>query len=275
MSYKGIDVSKWQGVINWGEVKAAGVQFAMLRGGYGKNSDQKDVNFETNYKNAKKAGVPVGVYHYSYAQSVEDAKKEAQFCISYLKGKTLEYPIAFDIEDKTQAILTNERRTEIVKAFCEAMKKAGYYVVIYSSKDWLVNKLNMSKLRAYDVWLAQWAAQPTYKGNFGIWQYSDKGRVNGINGYVDLDRAYKNYPSIIKAAGLNGFFKVTIPKEKPTKPKEPAKPKEPTKKYYTVKKNDNLTKIAKKYKTTVTQLVKWNNIKDPNLIYVGQRLRVK
>ena len=271
--YKGIDVSKWQGTIDWGKVKAAGVQFAMLRGGYGKNSDQIDAYFEINYKAAKKAGVPVGVYHYSYAQSVEDAKKEAQFCISYLKGKTLEYPIAFDIEDKTQAILTNERRTEIVKAFCEAMEKAGFYVVIYSSKDWLVNKLNMSKLRAYDVWVAQWANECTYSGNYGMWQYSDKGKVNGINGYVDLDRAYKNYPSIIKAAGLNGYFKVTIPPEE--KPKEPAKPKEPTKKYYTVKKNDNLTKIAKKYKTTVTQLVKWNNIKDPNLIYVGQRLRVK
>lgn len=268
--FKGIDVSKWQGTIDWGKVKAAGIQFAMIRGGYGKNSDRIDSKFETNYKNAKKAGVPVGVYHYSYAQSVEDAKKEAQFCISYLKGKTLEYPVAFDIEDKTQAGLTNERRTDIAKAFCDAMEKAGYYVVIYSSKDWLVNKLNMSKLTAYDVWLAQWAVQPTYKGNFGMWQYSDKGRVNGISGNVDLDYAYKNYPSIIKAAGLNGFKKQeTTPTVKPTKPTEP------TKVYYTVKKGDNLTKIAKQYKTTVAQLVKWNGIKNPNLIYVGQKLRVK
>lgn len=221
--FKGIDVSVFQGVIDWDKVKAAGVQFAMLRGGYGRSG--KDERFESNYKKAKKAGVPVGVYHYSYADSIEKAKAEAQFCISYLKGKTLEYPIAFDIEEKTQAILTNERRTDIVKAFCDAMEKAGYYVVIYSSKDWLVNKLNMSKLRAYDVWVAQWAAQCTYTGNYGMWQFSDKGRVDGINGYVDLDYAYKNYPSIMKAAGLNGYFKVDIPKEKPTKPKKPAKPK--------------------------------------------------
>lgn len=262
---KGIDVSKWQGTIDWQKVKDSGIKFAMIRGGYGQHKDQKDVYFERNYKNAKKAGVPVGVYHYSYADSIADAKKEADFVISYLKGKVLEYPIAFDIEDKTQGRLTNETRTEICKAFCDALEKAGYYVVIYTSKDWLVNKLNMSKLSKYDVWVAQWNAECTYQGSYGMWQYSDKGKVNGINGNVDLDYALKDYPSIIKKAGLNGF----------NKKKTESKPKKTKTKYYTVKKNDNLTKIAKKYKTTVEQLVKWNGIKNPNLIYVGQRLRVK
>lgn len=213
---KGIDVSKWQGNIDWKKVKTAGIEFAMLRGGYGKNSNQKDAYFEQYYKNAKAVGMPVGVYHYSYATSVEDAKKEAEFCISYLKGKQLEYPVAFDIEDKTQISLTTERRTDIVKAFCDAMEKAGYYVILYTNLDWTRTKLDMSKLTKYDVWIAQWAAQCTYTGNYGMWQYSDKGKVAGISGNVDMDYAYKDYPSIIKKAGLNGFKKETTkPAEKP------------------------------------------------------------
>ena len=150
------------------------------------------------------------------------------------------------------------------------MEKAGYYVVIYSSKDWLVNKLNMSKLTKYDVWVAQWNSECTYEGNYGLWQYSDKGKVNGISGNVDLDYAFKDYPTIISRAGLNGFPKKVTPKPKEEKPQKPKKEK-----YYTVKKGDNLTKIAKKYKVTVSQLVAWNGIKNPDIIYVGQRLRVR
>jgi len=271
MSTKGIDVSKWQGVIDWAKVKAAGIQFAMLRGGFGKTATQKDPKFELNYKNAKAVGMPIGVYHYSYAKSVEDAKKEAQFCLSYLKGKTFEYPIAFDIEDKSQADLGKEKLTAITKAFCEELEKAGYYVCVYASKYWLDSKLNKIALSDYDVWVAQWANKCTYGGVYGMWQYSDKGRVNGINGNVDMDEAYKNYPNIMRVNGLNGFAK-----EKPQEaPKPTPKPAEPTKEYYTVKKGDTLTKIAKKYKTTVAQLCKWNNIKNANLIYAGQRLRVK
>lgn len=272
MSIKGIDVSKWQGNIDWAKVKAAGVQFAMLRGGFGKIAIQIDNKFERNYRNAKAVGMPIGVYHYSYAKSVEDAKKEAQFCLSYLKGKQFEYPIAFDIEDKSQANLGKDTLTAITKAFCEEVEKAGYYVCIYANLDWLTNKLDMAELSKYDVWVAQWANKCTYKGLYGMWQYSDKGRVNGITGNVDLNEAYKNYPNIMKVNGLNGYFKVTIPQEQP---KPTPKPAEPTKEYYTVKKGDNLTKIAKKYKTTVAQLVAWNGIKNPNLIYAGQRLRVK
>lgn len=276
MSVKGIDVSKWNGVIDWAKVKAAGVQFAMLRGGYGKTATQKDPKFEQNYKNAKAAGIPVGVYHYSYAKTVDDAVREANFCISYLKGKQFEYPVAFDIEDNTQANLGKATLTAITKAFCEELEKAGYYAIIYASKYWLDSKLDMVALKDYDVWVAQWGGKCTYGRPYGMWQYSDKGTIPGINGRVDLNEAYKDYPHIMKANGLNGYGKTSKPQEapKPTAPK-PVKPAEPTKEYYTVKKGDNLTKIAKRYKTTVAQLVAWNGIKNPNLIYAGQRLRVK
>lgn len=211
MSYKGIDVSAWQGVIDWAKVKAAGIQFAMLRGGYGRTAGQVDGKFERNYKNAKAVGMPIGVYHYSYATTAEQAKKEAEFCLSYLKGKQFEYPIAFDIEDASQRNLGKATITSITKAFCDTVAKAGYYVMIYSNLDWLRNRLDMNTLKAYDIWLAQWASKPTYSGSFGMWQYSDAGRVNGISGNVDMDIAYKDYLSIIKAAGLNGYKKTTTP----------------------------------------------------------------
>ena len=202
---KGIDISVWQGNINWEKVKSAGIEFAMLRCGFGKNSHQKDTQFETNYKNAKAAGVPVGVYHYSYATSVADAEKEADFCLSLLKGKQFEYPIAFDIEDKIQRDLGKELISKIIVAFCEKVEKAGYYVCIYANKDWLVNRIDTYCKTRYDVWIAEWTKKPTYNGQFGLWQYSSKGNVNGISGNVDMNIAYKDYPSIIKGAKLNGF----------------------------------------------------------------------
>lgn len=193
---KGIDVSTFQGTIDWEKVKADGVKFAIIRGGYGRHGI--DERFEQNYKNAKKAGVPVGVYHYSYATTVANAKEEAALVLSYLKGKQFEYPVVFDIEDETQRSLSKSLLTDITKAFCESVEKSGYYVCIYSSKAFLTSKLDMKKLSRYDVWVAQWNKTCTYKGDYGMWQYSDNGKVNGISGNVDLDNAYKDYPSIIK-----------------------------------------------------------------------------
>jgi len=262
--FKGIDVSVHQGNIDWKKVKAAGVDFAILKCAWGVNVAD---NFEKNYKEAKAVGIPVGAYCYSYAKTVDRAKEEAKAVVKILKGKTFEYPIAFDIEDKVQLDLPKKTLTEMCKAFCSVLEKAGYYVCIYSYKSFLTDKLDMTALKDYDVWLSQFNTEVTYKGKYGMWQYARRGKVNGIDGNVDMDYAYKDYPSIMKSAGLNGFKKQKTVKEK--------KPKETKPKYYTVKKNDNLTKIAKKYKTTVEQLVKWNGIKNPNLIYVGQRLRVK
>lgn len=217
MSKKGIDVSTWQGDIDWKKVKADGIEFAMLHSSFGKENPDKqtDNKFWQNYRNAKAAGVPIGAYHYSYATTVEDAKKEADFFLSIVKGCQFEYPIAFDIEDDSQMYLGKDRITDIIMAFCERVQAAGYYVSLYTNLDWISNRIDMSRAKAFDVWLAQWNDKPTYSGNFGMWQYTSSGSVNGISGNVDMNIAYYDYPSIIKAAGLNGFS-ADKPEEKKT-----------------------------------------------------------
>lgn len=217
MSKKGIDVSTWQGDINWNKVKADGIEFAMLRSSFGKENPDKqtDNKFWQNYRNAKAASVPIGAYHYSYATTVEDAKKEADFFLNIVGGCQFEYPVAFDIEDPSQMYLGKDRITDIIMAFCERVQAAGYYVSLYTNLDWISNRIDMSRAKAFDVWLAQWSSKPTYSGSFGMWQYTSSGSVNGISGNVDMNIAYYDYPSIIKAAGLNGFT-ADKPEEKKT-----------------------------------------------------------
>ena len=226
-SVKGIDVSKWQGEIDWNKVKAAGVKFAMIRLGYGSadgNSCGLDGWFERNVANAVKAGVDVGCYFYSYATSVAAVKKEAAFVVNTLqkyKG-VFTYPVAFDLEDKTQQSLDKTVLTDMVIAFGDAIERAGFYCSLYSNLDWLKNRLDDSRLKRFDHWLAQWASAPTYDGAFGMWQNSSKGSVNGISGTVDTDVAYKDYPSVIKGAKLNGFTGTGQTPSVPSQPEEPA-----------------------------------------------------
>lgn len=204
----GIDVSKYQGNIDWEKVKKSGVGFAILRLGYTGTVTRKptlDGKFKRNFEQCAKLGINVGVYYYSTATSLKQAQNEAKFVIKHLKGKKLQYPVYFDTEDKKQAKLSKAYLTEITKEFCETMEKAGYYVGIYSNKSWFTDQLNDSKLNAYDKWVAQYNDKCTYKGNYGMWQYSDNGTINGIKGKVDKNKCYKNYPSIIKKAKLNGY----------------------------------------------------------------------
>ena len=222
----GIDVSKWQGEIDWNKVKASGIKFAMIRLGYGSadgNSCGTDGYFEKNVANAIKAGVDVGCYFYSYAMSVEAAKKEAAYVVSVLskyKG-AFTYPVAFDIEDNSQLGLGKTTLTNMVIAFGDAIEKAGYYCSLYSNLNWLKNYLDDSKLTRFDHWLAQWASAPTYTGSFGMWQSSSTGKVNGINGNVDTDIAYTDYPTVIRSKKLNGFTSAT---QKPAAPTAPSTP---------------------------------------------------
>lgn len=213
----GIDVSKWQGEIDWKKVKAAGVQFAILRDGYGRYPNQEDACFESNYKNAKDAGLYVGAYHYSYAKTVEEAKKEAAYCLSLLKGKVFDFPICYDLEDDSQAALSKEEISNIASAFCTELEKAGYYVSLYMNLSWLNTKLRDDIFQKYDIWLAHWTAQTNFSRDYGLWQYASDGTVDGVKGRVDLDYAYKNYPNIMAVNGLNGY-------KKPEKPAEQAKP---------------------------------------------------
>ena len=211
---KGIDVSKHQGVINWEKVKASGqVDFAILRAGFGKESSQIDVQFERNYSECKRLGIPCGAYWYSYAKTAAEAEQEAAVCLSALAGKQFEYPIAFDIEEKASL----QNADALCQAFCSALESAGYYVAIYTFKSALESCIGNNIKNRYDVFLSHVdVSKSSYAGNYGLWQYSWKGSVSGIVGDVDLDYAYQNYPAMIKAAGLNGFSKnATTTTDKP------------------------------------------------------------
>ena len=204
---KGIDVSYAQGAIDWQKVKASGVEFAMLRASRGPVSSTRpaseDTTFKRNITEAAEAGIKVGVYHYLYAHTVSEAKQEAKFFIKTISPYQITYPVVLDVEEQSQANLGKSALTKIVKAFLDEVNAAGYYGMLYSNKSWLTTYLDMSKLTGYEVWLAQWNTVPTYTGDFGMWQYTCKGIVSGIDGYVDLNLSYKNYAKIIKKGGYN------------------------------------------------------------------------
>lgn len=201
-----IDVSKHNGNIDWEKVRADGVEGVIIRAGYGKMSNQKDVCFEQNYSGAKAAGLLVGTYFYTYAKNTADAKKESEVFLEWIKGKSFELPVYFDIEDASMEHLGREVLTDICVEWCSRVEKAGYYTGIYANVYWFRNKLDLNRLACYDKWLAHWAAKPAFDESFGgMWQYSSTGRIDGIKGDTDLNKCYRDYPSVIKRAGLNGF----------------------------------------------------------------------
>lgn len=282
---KGIDVSKYQKNVDYGKVKKSGIDFVLIRAGYGKYISQKDSEFEKHYKNAKDAGLKVGAYWYSYANSVDEAKEEAKICLQAIKGKTFEYPIYFDLEEQDQFAKGKSFCDSIVKAFCNELEKAGYWAGLYISRSPLQTHISSDVAKRYALWIAEYSDKCKYDGDYGIWQYSSKGKISGVSGNVDCDYCYIDYPSAIKKAGKNGFKKsdttikatVTKPATKSTVKPTVAKPKPKAKKevVYVVKKGDTLSAIAKKYKTTVKKLVKDNNIKNANLIYPNQKIKIK
>ena len=221
---KGIDVSVHNGNIDWQKVKSAGIDFAILRAGYGRLASQKDEKFEQNYKNAKAAGIPVGAYWYSYAMTPEEAELEADVFLSVIKGKQFEMPVYFDLEEKKQFDLGKEQVSAIMRAFLSKVEAAGYFVGLYGSASSLTTHTADDIKSRYTIWLAHWVQQTNYNGAYGIWQYSEKGKVDGISGNVDLDICYKDFPTIIKGKGLNGWGKAANPT-----PAEPVQPTEPNK----------------------------------------------
>ena len=205
---KGIDVSYAQGAIDWAAVKAAGVEFAMIRasrGAVGGKPMAKDSTFDYNITEATKNNIKVGVYHYLYASSVSEAKKEAKFFLKTIAPYRINYPVVLDVEEQYQADLGRKKITSIVKAFLDEVNAAGYYTMLYANKAWLTNYLDTDKLTEHDIWLAQWNTVPTYEGEFGMWQYSSKGIVSGIDGYVDLNISYKDYTKIIRDGKYNNL----------------------------------------------------------------------
>lgn len=213
---KGIDVSYCQNEVDWDAAKASGlVDFAILRAGYGREIFQVDTQFERNYAACKRLGIPVGVYWYSYATTAAEAEQEAKVCLKTIRGKQFEYPVAFDIEEARSL----PQADALCTAFCNALEKQGYYAAIYTFKSALENNISAAIKSRYDIFLSHVGVQQTsYAGAYGLWQYSWTGRILGISGDVDLDYAYKDYPTIIKAAGLNGFTKTTQPAEPEPEP---------------------------------------------------------
>ena len=194
----GIDVSKHNGKIDWNAVKASGVDYVIIRCAYRGSSTGAlitDPNFHTNIKGATAAGLKVGIYVFSQAVDEVEAVKEASLAVSLAQGYNLTYPIFIDTEasggraDKIDVAT----RTAVVNAFCQTVQNAGYKAGIYASKTWYEEKLNMSLLGNYKIWLAQYAAAPTYTGRYDMWQYSCKGTISGINGKVDLNLSYLGY----------------------------------------------------------------------------------
>ena len=204
LQIQGLDVSSYQGTINWSKV-AKTKHFAILRAGTGKNGqNNKDSKFEENYKNAKAAGVKLGAYWYSYAKSEDDAKKEATYFLQNIKGKQFEWPVYYDIEESSQ--FSSGIHNKIAKAFCNILEEKKYYCGIYASGSrWSIN-FDSTVRNKYTVWVAHWGVKkPTYSGTYHVWQKTSDGSVDGITGRVDLDESYINFEPTMKSKHLNGF----------------------------------------------------------------------
>ena len=348
---KGIDVSEFQGNIDWTKVKNDGVEFAILKLGniYDTDANYKDSKFDTNYKNARANGIKVGAYIYNYCNTLDNLKKGLDWAFEKLAGKELDLPLYLDMEDKTIAVETVDSLTNQCNEFAKIAKQKGYKAGVYANLNWLKNELNPSKFdKDISVWVAQYNNECQYTGTYDIWQYTSSGKVNGISGRVDMDYLYnedimeetsttvEDKKSIDELANEvvdgkwgNGTDRKTnlekagydydavqnrvneILKEKDNKKSvtevakdviagdygngEDRKKKLESEGYdydtiqakvnqllganvtktYTVKSGDTLSEIAKKYNTTVQELVKDNNIKNANLIYVGQKIVIK
>ena len=348
---KGIDVSEFQGNIDWTKVKNDGVEFAILKLGniYDTDANYKDSKFDTNYKNARANGIKVGAYIYNYCNTLDNLKRGLDWAFEKLANKELDLPFYLDMEDKTIAVETVDSLTKQCNEFAKLVKEKGYRVGVYANVNWLKNELNPSKFdKNLSVWVAQYYKECQYEGKYDIWQYTSSGKVSGVSGNCDMNYLYnedimeetsttvEDKKSIDELANEvvdgkwgNGTDRKTnlekagydydavqnrvneILKEKDNKKSvtevakdviagdygngEDRKKKLEAEGYdyetvqakvnqllganvtktYTVKSGDTLSEIAKKYNTTVQELVKDNNIKNANLIYAGQKIVIK
>ena len=264
----GVDISTWQSDVDYSKaVKEGGVEFAILRAGFGREESQKDNRFEQHYKGFKALNIPMGAYHYSYAKSATEAKTEAQCFIKWIEGKTFELPLYIDMEESATAALGKATCTAIVEAWCEAVKEAGYKLVgVYSNPNWFTNYLDFDKLASkYEIWCASWGrSEPDY--TCGMWQFGGSTNlirdtsVPGFSGAIDQNYMIKDYTS---GSASNA-----------AKTQQSAAKTQQSETVYTVQSGDTLSGIASKYGTTYTKLAEYNGISNPNLIYVGQQIKI-
>lgn len=303
MAKKGIDVSSNNGNVNWEQVKNLGYQFAIIRLGYGNDeTKQDDSQFIRNVNECERLGIPYGVYLYSYALNLNEAKSEVSHALRMLKNvrNNFKYGVWFDMEDadnykKRHGMPSNQTLIDICYTFCENIEKAGYYTGIYASLSWLNNQLNSRKLDRFDKWVAHWYVEKTsYNKVYSIHQYTDKENIGGkrfdcnylIRDLANATKPAKKEKSIDELARevLNGLHGNGEARKKSlgsrynevqARVNQLLNANKPKAVYYTIKRGDTLGAIAKKYGTTVNQIVQWNNIKNPNLIYPNQKIRVK
>ncbi len=192
----GIDVSKYQKEIDWKRVKAAGIEYAIIRAGYRGSSTGvlvKDPYFDRNIAGAKEAGIKIGVYFFTQAVNTTEAGEEAMAVASLIGADELSLPVYLDVESSGNIAgradgLDVETRTENIIAFCETLNSMGYKAGVYANKNWLTKKIDTARLENYDIWLAQYRVNsPDYTGRYSIWQYTSKGSIDGIEGFVDMD----------------------------------------------------------------------------------------
>ncbi|MGG3626589.1 GH25 family lysozyme [Bacillus gobiensis] len=313
MATKGIDVSHWQGNIDWRKVAADGVKFAFLKAT--ESTNYIDDTFYKNADGARAAGIKVGAYHFARIGSKEEAIAEAKHFLNAVKKTKLSYPLVLDLE-VNQKKVSKEALTDAAVVFLEALENAGYFAMLYTGKSFLESALEESKLKSYLKWIARYNHELGRAAD--IWQYSSEGKVNGIRGNVDMNLCYRdglraaasvgikqdsvkpvqpekkpNIYTVVKGDTLSGLakrFRTTVqdiqrlnniknkdliyPGQKLKVSGSVSKPSV-KKEYYSIKAGDNLTKIANKFGTSVKQLQAWNGIKNANLIYPGQKLRVK
>lgn len=206
-----IDVSRYQGNVEWTKVAKAGIGGAILKTvstnkSYG--GIYIDPMFEKNYWAARTAGIPTGAYYYTYAQDKATADKELEKFYTAVEGKTFELPLIVDVEDNKLKPLSKEALTDLVEYSANTIESWGVYAMVYTYLSYQRTELNMARLSQYDLWLAAYRSTRPSSPAHGMWQYTSNGSVDGISGSVDMSHVYKNYPSIIKKAGL------TTPKKK-------------------------------------------------------------
>lgn len=210
MTTDGIDVSQYQGTIDWEKVKDH-IDFVIIRCGYGQNiAGQDDRMFKRNADECTRLKIPFGVYLYSYATNEAEARSEADHAIRLIKDYQMEFPIYYDLEDPKIGRLSNEQITKNAIAFCTRLEENNYFPGIYANLFWWRTKLTDPSLNKYTKWIAYYSDQLENNGVYDMWQYSQTGFVEGIESYVDLDYCYRDFATEIKDKGLNNFNKVIV-----------------------------------------------------------------
>ena len=215
------DISYWNSdsISSWSKI-AADLDAIILRIGFsytGSKKMEEDESFSSYYNNAKKNKIPVGVYYFAAATTANEASKEADFVINLLKKYKckLEMPVYYDLETEDQVDLTQAQCTAVARAFCDKLEAAGYFVGIYCNKYFARDELYASKLSDFQFWIAEYNSNCTYNGAYGMWQYTETGWVSGLDRRCDKNYCYYDYPTYIKANGLNGFTKPVYLKKDP------------------------------------------------------------